>query len=254
MGFFWIGCNHVSHGLKEIKPGKRLILELVSLVLLLITWCFTIPGIFLYKNTGVATHFMNGTLDFWQLMNIFTTIINMIFKGENGEEVIKMKDNPNEGPSGVSIFKALGHYIFAVNCAFYTIITAVFLVLNIIYRREYLKCGDKPVPRNTEWADRPKRERCFALCCPWNGLRMFHHLEHRAGFIVFLVCAILGVELYFTIPLILLTFAQIIISYLYAEDIMLCALPICCVNLYFIRRYPQEEFGGMEHKMDTLTV
>ena len=79
---------------------------------------------------------------------------------------------------------------------------------------------------------------------------LFHHLEHRAGFIVFLVCAILRVELYFTVPLILLTFAQVIISYLYADDIVLCALPLCCVQFLFIRRYPQEEFGGMDAKME----
>ena len=110
--------------MSAINPSKRLLLELVSLVLLLITWCFTIPGIFLYRNTGVATVFMEGTLDFSEIMGIFTSIVNMIFKGENGEKLISLREDPNEGSGGLSIFKALGHDIFAVNCAFYTIITA----------------------------------------------------------------------------------------------------------------------------------
>ena len=150
MACFWIGCNHVSHGLTKINPSKRLLLELVSLVLLLITWCFTIPGIFLYRNTGVATAFMEGTLDFGEIMGIFTSIVNIIFKGENGEELINLRADPNEGSGGLSIFKALGHDIFAVNCAFYTIITAFFLVLNIFFRKEYLKLGQKPLPRSSK--------------------------------------------------------------------------------------------------------
>ena len=78
---FWLGCNHVSHGLVKIKPSRRLTLELVSLVLLLITWCFTIPGIIMYSNTGV------GRLNPQEVINIFTTIVDMITGRDDGSHL-----------------------------------------------------------------------------------------------------------------------------------------------------------------------
>jgi len=276
---FWIGCNHVSHGLKKIKPGKRLALELVSLVLLLITWCFTIPGIAIYTNTGIQD-FMNklskddgSGINLGALIEVLGKVANAMANmlGEapvHTEEDKKMtaqldeydkaglfKGSNLEGTSsGLTVVKAFGHDVFVAACTTYTIITFFLLILNLFYRKEYLKPGQKPLPRNSEWVDRPKTDKCCSICSPLNALRMFHNSQHWYGFFIFIVCALLQVELYFTIPLILLCFTQIIISYLYAEDIMLCALPLCCVSLYFIRRYPQEEFGGMEHKMEPLTV
>lgn len=279
---FWIGCNHVSHGLKKINPGKRLVLELVSFILLLITWVFTLSGIGIYANTGVQDYINRITkaketgeatgVDWGSLLSVLGDVINGLSSilGEEGienkgyeikddlkglEDAGLLKGSGLEGTSsGLTIVKVFGHDVFVVACSTYTIITFFLLILNLIYRKEYLKPGQKPLPRNSEWVDRPKKDNCCAICTPLNGFRMFHNSQHWYGFFIFIVCALLQVELYFTIPLILLCFAQIIISYLYAEDIMLCALPLCCVNLYFIRRYPQEEFGGMEHKMDTLTV
>jgi len=252
---FWIGCNHVSHGLTKIKPGARLTLELVSLVLLLITWCFTIPGIALYTNTGLQAVFMDGTADFGQVMNLLGNMMNFMGGIMGEEKPLNTKDweKDSEGTvleHGVRLEKALGHDVFVAFCSLYTIYGAFFLILNLIFRKEYLKLGQKPLPRSSEWADRPKRDNCCGICTPCNGLRMFHNSYHFWGLFGFIICAILQVELYFTIPLILLTFAQVIISYLYAEDIVLCTLPLCCVSLYFIRRYPKEEFGGMDHKME----
>ena len=241
MTCFWIGINHVSHGFTKIKPGKRLTLELLSLVLVLITWCFTIPGIVLLANAGIYNTMMDGKLDFGQLMNIFTSLMG-------GESSTTQDEVDLDG--GISIFKALGNDIFVANNTIYTIVTAILLILNLFFRKEYLKMGQKPLPRNSEWAQRKSRDNCCGICSPCNALRMFHHLEHRAAFIVNLLCAILGVDLYFSIPLVLLTFTQTIISYLYAEDIVLCGLPICCVHFLFIRRYPQEELGDMDHKME----
>ena len=243
---FWLGCNHISYGMVKIKPSRRLSLELVSLVLILITWCFTIPGIIMYSNTGV------GRLKPQEVINIFTTIVDMITGRDDGSHLsfqLWGRDENNE-IYVINIFKAIGHDIFAANCAIYTIISAFFLVLNLFYRKEYLKLGQKPLPLGSEWVARNKRDNCCTIFSPCNALRMFHHLEHRAGFIVNIVCATFGVELYFTIPLILLTFTQIIISYLYAEDIVLCTFPLCCVQLFFIRRYPQEEFGDKDKKME----
>jgi len=277
---FWIGCNHVSHGLKKIKPGKRLVLELVSLILLLITWCFTIPGIAIYTNTGIQ-EFINrlsegdgSGVNFAALMDVLGKVMNALsgilgdgsvqYTEEDKKEFEKLnqidelggfKGSNLEGTStGLTVVKAFGHDVFVMACTTYTIITFFLLILNLFYRKEYLKPGQKPLPRNSEWVDRPKSDKCCSICSPLNALRMFHNSQHWYGFFIFIVCALLQVELYFTIPLILLCFTQIIISYLYAEDIMLCALPLCCVSLYFIRRYPQEEFGGMEHKMEPLTV
>jgi len=254
MTCFWIGCNHFSYGLKKIQPGRRLALELVSLVLVLITWCFTIPGIVILRYEGFQHAIMQ---DLGQLMNVLYAVMEVLQNANPEDGVTLEQENGGKinikGDSalaGKNVLKAFGSDIFVIYCTIYTIITAIFLVLNLFFRKEYIKLGQKPLPRSSEWVDRKKRDNCCNICTPCNALRMFHHLEHRAGFIIFLVCACLGVNPAFSVPLVLLTFAQVIISYLYAEDIVLCALPLCCVQFLFIRRYPQEEMGGMEHKME----
>jgi len=229
------GGNHVSHGLAKINPSKRMVLEMVSFILILVTWCFTIPGIVLLAKAGVVHSLIEGKIDFGQLFNLLTKLVS------SGDEDAPTIEKMPEGVNGeISIFKAVGNNIFVASNIFYTIITLIFMILNLIYRRDYLKMSDRPEPKTTEWADRKDKDHCCGICIPCNGLRMFHHLEHRAAFIVNLLCAIMGVDLYFSIPMVLLTFAQTIISYLYAEDIVLCGMPLCCVQLLFIRRYPKD--------------
>ena len=238
MACFWIGFNHVSHGVVKVKHGRRLTLELVSLVLVLITWCFTIPGIIMLSESGTA--------EFVRVINYYTGNLSPI-KVEGADCAASV-----EGGCELNLFKAFGSMLFVPFNTIYTIITAILVVLNIIYRKEYLKMGQKPLVGNSEWVERKGRQLCCDICSPCNALRMFHHLEHRGAFLVNLVCAILGVELYFSIPLVFLTLAQTIISYLYAEDVALCGLPICCAYLLFVRRYPQEDLEDMDmdQKMD----
>merc|ERR1711874_151 len=65
MTCWWIGCNHVSDGLVKINPSKRLVLELVSFILLLITWCFTIPGIVLLLDQNLGALLLEGKIHSW---------------------------------------------------------------------------------------------------------------------------------------------------------------------------------------------
>jgi len=240
MTCWWIGCNHVSDGLVKINPSKRLVLELVSFILLLITWCFTIPGIVLLLDQNLGALLLEGKIHFGQLFQLLKLLVG----GESTKEEDEMANIIGDADEeSISIFKATGNSIFVPFSIVYTVWTAILLGLNLFYRREYLTCGERPEPKSSEWADRKDRDNCCKICSPFNALRMFHHMEHRAAFIVYLVCVIMGVDLYFSIPLLLLTFAQTIISYLYAEDIVLCGLPLCCVQLFFIRRYPKEEQG-----------
>jgi len=233
MTCFWVGINSNSHGVAKVKPGKRLTLELVSLVLVLVTWCFTIPGIILLGQSGLHTELVRG-------INLLTGNRSPV-KVEGSDCAASV-----EGGCEFNIQKAIGNNIFVGFNTIYTIVTAFLLVLNLFFRKEFLRMGQKPLARNSEWVERKGHQFCCDICSPCNALRMFHHLEHRGAFLVNLVCAVLGVELYLSIPLVLLTFSQTIISYLYAEDVVLCGLPLCCVYLLFVRRYPQEEIEGMD--------
>jgi len=232
MPCFWIGFNHVSTGLVKVSPRRRLILELVSLVLMVITWCFTISGIILLNGSGGQQ---------------FNRVINY-YTGNRSPIKVKGSECASSIPGGceMNIYEAVGTSIFVPFNTIYTIITFILVILNLIYRKEYLKIGQKPQATNSEWVERKGRQFCFDICSPCNALRMFHHLEHRAAFVINLVCAILGVKLYFSIPLTLITFAQTIISYLYAEDVTLCGVGICCIQLLFVRRYPQEDFDTLD--------
>jgi hypothetical protein len=151
-----------------------------------------------------------------------------------------------QGGCELNFVRAVGSTMFVAFNTIYTIVTFILVILNITYRKEYLKMGQKPLVGNSEWVERKGRQLCCDICSPCNALRMFHHLEHRGAFLINLACAIMGVELYFSIPLVFLTFTQTIISYLYAEDVAICALPICCAYLLFVRRYPQEELDDMD--------
>jgi len=228
MTCFWIGINHVSHGVKKVSPDKRLTLELVSLVLLLITWCFTIPGIIILAEAGLHTELVRA-------VNYLT--------GNRSPVKVSGADCAASVAGGCefNILKAVGNNIFVAFNTVYTILSAILLILNLIFRKEFLTLGTRPQARNCEYSDRKSTEYCCDICSPCNALRMFHHVEHRGAFIVNLVCACLAVDFYFSIPLVILTLAQTIISYLYAEDVVYCGLPICCVYLLFVRRYPQEE-------------
>ena len=206
-------------------------LELVSLVLAFITWCFTIYGIILVSD--------HGSRELGRAINYLT----------GNRSPIKIRNAECSGVPGgcdIDLPKAVGSTIFVAVNTIYTIVTFLFVFLNIIYRKEYLKIGQKPLIENSEWVERKGRQLCCDICSPCNALRMFHHLEHRGAFFANLICAILGVELYVSIPLTLLTFTQTIISYLYAEDVAVCGFPICCAYLLFVRRYPQEDFDAMD--------
>jgi len=235
MTCIWIGINHDSEGIKKVGPQRRLTLELISFVLLLISWCFTISGIIVLDDFA---------------RNQFNTAINYL-TGNRSPFKIKGTDCAASVAGGcdINITKAVGTSIFVSFNGIYTIVTFFLAILNVIYRREYLKPGQRPLGSNVEWAERKNRQCCFEICTPCNALRIFHHLEHRGAFIVNLICAILGVDFYFSIPLVILTLAQTILSYLYAEDIALCGIPICCFYLLFIRRYPKED-SDIEMRVD----
>jgi len=232
MPCFWIGFNHVSTGLVKVSPRRRLMLELVSLVLMVITWCFTISGIILLSDSGGQ--------QFIRVINYYT--------GNRSPIKVKGAECASSIPGGcdMDIFQLVGTNIFIGFNIVYTIVTFLLVILNLVYRKEYLKIGQKPQVTNSEWVERKGRQFCCDICSPCNALRMFHHLEHRAAFLINLICAILGVKLYFSIPLTLITFAQTIISYLYAEDVVLCGSGACCIHLMFIRRYPQEDFDTLD--------
>ena len=111
----------------------------------------------------------------------------------------------------------------------------------------------------SEWREREKHDFCFDICNPLNGLRMFHHLEHRAAFLFNLIAfaltlmtdlsfnpspetsKLLSTTLGYSITLCLLTLCQSFLSYFYAEDVALCGMSCCCFHFWFIRRYPQEQ-------------
>ena len=68
-----LSLQHITFLVKikiKIEPENRLTLEPVSLVLVIFTWCFTIPGIVLLANKGVHNALMDGTLGFEQILNI----------------------------------------------------------------------------------------------------------------------------------------------------------------------------------------
>ena len=243
MTCFWIGFNHVSSGAVKVNPRRRLTLELVSFLLVLITWCFTISGIVMLSDSG--------TKEFVRGINYYSGNRSPI-KIDGAECAASV-----QGGCELNFVRAVGSTMFVAFNTIYTIVTFILVILNIAYRKEYLKMGQKPLVGNSEWVERKGRQLCCDICSPCNALRMFHHLEHRGAFLINLACAIMGVELYFSIPLVFLTFTQTIISYLYAEDVAICGLPICCAYLLFVRRYPQEELDDMDMRQksnDALNV
>merc|ERR1712059_63068 len=129
----------------------------------------------------------------------------------------------------------------------------VLLVIHIIYRRRMLGCGGgEDIGDRPDWAERPGREFCCSICTPSSSLMMFHHLEHRFAFLLNLVCLLLGVPLPASLPLVVVTLIQTILSYLYSEDLALCGLNLCCLHLVWVRRTPRdhgdEEMVGQEDK------
>lgn len=222
MGFFWIGINHTSHGIIKVSSKKRLVLELISGIILLISWFIIGFGI---KEAVI-------TPDSWE-------------RRDSNHYVLDL-----DRISAVSVF--------VVGNGVYLITTFVLVIFNLIYRRGILM-KNSAVPRS-EWMERGKHDICFDICNPLNGLRIFHHLEHRGAFLInlavmflriselnrvgsFTVGEFIGDNIFcFAVVLMVIKLVQSLLSYFYAEDVALCGLPICgCFHFWFIRRYPQEE-------------
>lgn len=223
MAFLWVGMNHSSHGLVKISRSKRHQLELASGILLLVTWCIIVPAIY--------------------------------------QVVSCIPFQPHE-PHDHLNYSKWAAVIFLIGNGAYLLTTLVLAIMNLAYRKDLI-CGI-PVPQNgkSDWKDHGKIEYCCDIWNPLDALRISHHLQHRFLFVACLFiffsfwkwskCSevenageietlVMEYILIFTIPLSMLSLAQCILSYLYAEDIALCGVNICCVlQLLFIRRYPKD--------------
>lgn len=261
MGCFWIGINHTSHGLLKVSPRRRLLLELISLILLVISWCVIVPGVI-----HVGTIYVDNIQEMPDQIQV---------KGSNfHEDTFKRSaygfdeyrdaeirdwivENPPYVPdrTGSLVVELYAVVAFMLANSVYLVVTIFLAILNLIYRKDILL--KKTMVGRSEWKEREKNELCFDICNPLNGLRMFHHLEHRGAFLInlfvfgFTITAfsisssedtkLLKTILGYSSTMCLITLAQTFLSYFYAEDVALCGMSCCCVHFWFVRRYPQEQ-------------
>ena len=68
---------------------------------------------------------------------------------------------------------------------------------------------------------------------------LFHHLIHRLAMIVNIAAAFSGADAFLSSFMIIITFLQCILSYLYSTDIALCNCCCLCINIVLIRRQPR---------------
>merc|ERR550519_2354352 len=143
--------------------------------------------------------------------------------------------------------RGMSFVCFVIGNIVYTIVTFVLAIVNLIYRRDIISrqsVAGRPI--RSEWKEREKKEYCFDICNPLNGLRVFHHLEHRGAALINLivvVCsaielssstqnmyssaddtALLSTLLGFSSCILVLTLIQTFLSYFYAEDVALCGV------------------------------
>ena len=94
----------------------------------------------------------------------------------------------------------------------------------------------------TEWIPRKKVEYCGKIISPqFNGLDLFHYLVHMLALAINIGAAFCGADRYLSISMIIITFIQSILSYLYSTDIAICFCFCFCVNIFLVRRLPSSE-------------
>jgi len=221
MACLWVSINHSSHGLVKISRNKRHQLEFASSLLLLLTWSIIVPAIF---------------------------------------QVVSCIPFQPQEPHDHLNYSKWAAIIFLIGNGAYLLTTLILAFMNLAHRKDLI-CGTSSEGK-PDLKDHEKIEYCCDICNPLDSLRISHHLQHRfllmACILIFFSfwkwnqCSeveqagemekiVMGYIIIFTIPLCVLSVVQCILSYLYAEDIALCGVNICCVlQLLFIRRYPKD--------------
>ena len=97
---------------------------------------------------------------------------------------------------------------------------------------------------------RQRIEYCKDIVSPGYGrLGLFHHLVHRLAWCVNMAAVFSGADVFLSSFMIILTFLQSVLSFLYSTDIAVCNFWCFCFNIFCIRRHPrrtQEDHMSME--------
>jgi len=237
---FWIGLNTESTAC-SFSPSRRLLLELVSFIIQVVVWIITLTGLILIGDSG------------FQELSVGLNYLTGNRSPLGGDKFTSSSIQPSE----VSVNRALAASVFLVGNLSYLLATLVLACLSLYYRRAFISLANRPQPQATGYMKREQLETCTAICTPCNGLRIFHHLEQRGGFLTNLVVLVLCLivlssgtsvpgALWLSVPLCLLCCIQMVLACIYTEDVALCGVGACCVYLLWVRRSPppyQEEIG-----------
>ena len=240
-GCFWVGVNHTGKGVLPVEKRQREILQLVSLGVQVVFWIFAVIAIVIVGMDNLANlEHLEDELDKLEEeldMDKFSYNSSPNKSEATQKDGLKKMDYyeyygdkrtnlTNEMESRINSL-----VVFCGGNSLYILLSMITAISSLVSQMK--KTGEDPGPR-----EHAQIELCFDICQPCDSFRIFHHILHRSAFIINFMTIFIGTDIIFSLPCTIICFIQCIISYFYAEDIVLCGVPFCCFQFWFIRRYP----------------
>ena len=179
---------------------------MVSLCMQVVCWVVVVPGMWVegdrFYNSG-------GEADYSDIENM----------------------NENKNAYAEDLWEVLSFVLFCGGNSVYVVVSLTMVLARVVEEKR---------GRQWEWVPRKRVEYCREIVTPgYSGLGLFHHLTHRLAMIVNIVAAFSGADALLSSFMVIITFLQCILSYLYSTDIALCNCCCLCINIVLIRRQPR---------------
>ena len=179
---------------------------MVSLCMQVVCWVVVVPGMWVegdrFYNSGSEAGYLN---------------LDNIDESKNAYEE--------------DVWEIFSFVLFFGGNSVYVVVSLTMVLARVVEEKR---------SRQWEWVPRKRVEYCREIVTPgYAGLGLFHHLIHRLAMIVNIAAAFSGADAFLSSFMVIITFLQCILSYLYSTDIALCNCCCLCINIVLIRRQPR---------------
>ena len=236
-GCFWVGINHTGKGLWPLGKKNRDVLQIVSLAVQIVFWIYAIIAIVIVakdnlENLDILTEELEKLEEDLDMDRYtYNPSPNISKPSINQMEYYEYYGDKRSNITSEMESRINSVVVFCGGNTLYTLMSMFIALVSMV--SQISKTRDDQGPR-----EHAQIELCFDICQPCDSFRIFHHILHRSAFVLNFMSIFIGTHLMFSVPCTAICLIQCIISYLYAEDIVLCGVPFCCFQFWFIRRYP----------------
>ena len=203
---FCIGYNYTGLGLCTLHSYNRRRVEVVSFCMQVLCWVVVLPGMWV-----VGDSFYNSGGQYVPM---------------NRQHLDESRDTYVE-----DVWEICSFVLFCGGNSVYVMVSLTLVLARVM---------EKKKNRQWEWVPRKKIEYCGDMISPgFRGLGLFHYQLHTVAMAVNVAALYSGADVYLSSFMVIITFLQCILSYLYSTDIAICHCCCQCFSIFLIRRHPR---------------